>query len=279
MTGNGFLAGLVAITAPSGFVNPMASVDHRPHRRRARVRCPCEFVERVLKLDDPVGAISVHGTNGIWGVIAVGSVRRRQEQLRRLVERRARLGHRPVLRRRRPARGAADRRGDAARLRVHAQLRAQPVLEAGLGPARRRRRSSSKAWTSRKWARSAIRTSSSSPNRPWRTDVSRPCPHALVTTDGRAVEHAAARRFRRFPGGTRTRLARGTRRPTSSSSNRRAWSNPQSADLRTCLGMAHAVNYDVVQVDGRARGRARRRSRRTSGRSSNTPSCTIGCGR
>ena len=32
----------------------------------------CEFVERVLKVDDPVGAISVHGTNGIWGVIAVG---------------------------------------------------------------------------------------------------------------------------------------------------------------------------------------------------------------
>jgi Amt family ammonium transporter len=31
-----------------------------------------EFVERVLKIDDPVGAIAVHGANGIWGVIAVG---------------------------------------------------------------------------------------------------------------------------------------------------------------------------------------------------------------
>jgi Amt family ammonium transporter len=31
-----------------------------------------EFIERVLKVDDPVGAISVHGTNGLWGVIAVG---------------------------------------------------------------------------------------------------------------------------------------------------------------------------------------------------------------
>jgi Amt family ammonium transporter len=31
-----------------------------------------EFVERVLKLDDVVGAISVHGTNGLWGVISVG---------------------------------------------------------------------------------------------------------------------------------------------------------------------------------------------------------------
>ena len=31
-----------------------------------------EFVDRVLKVDDPVGAISVHGANGLWGVIAVG---------------------------------------------------------------------------------------------------------------------------------------------------------------------------------------------------------------
>jgi Amt family ammonium transporter len=31
-----------------------------------------EFIDRKLKVDDPVGAISVHGTNGLWGVIAVG---------------------------------------------------------------------------------------------------------------------------------------------------------------------------------------------------------------
>ena len=31
-----------------------------------------EFVERKLKVDDPVGAISVHGANGLWGVISVG---------------------------------------------------------------------------------------------------------------------------------------------------------------------------------------------------------------
>jgi Amt family ammonium transporter len=31
-----------------------------------------EFVDRKLKIDDPVGAISVHGANGLWGVIAVG---------------------------------------------------------------------------------------------------------------------------------------------------------------------------------------------------------------
>ncbi len=71
MTGNGFLAGLVAITAPSGFVNPMCAVVIG---LIAGVLCAlsCEFVERVLKLDDVVGAISVHGTNGLFGVIAVG---------------------------------------------------------------------------------------------------------------------------------------------------------------------------------------------------------------
>jgi Amt family ammonium transporter len=71
MTGNGFLAGLVAITAPSGFVNPLASVIIG---LVAGLLCSlsCEVVERKLKLDDVVGAISVHGTNGIWGVIAVG---------------------------------------------------------------------------------------------------------------------------------------------------------------------------------------------------------------
>jgi Amt family ammonium transporter len=71
MTGNGFLAGLVAITAPSGFVNPMASVIIG---LISGVLCclSCEFVERVLKLDDVVGAISVHGTNGLFGVISVG---------------------------------------------------------------------------------------------------------------------------------------------------------------------------------------------------------------
>jgi ammonium transporter, Amt family len=71
MTGNGLLAGLVAITAPSGFVNPMASVIIG---LIAGVLCALsvEFIERIAKLDDVVGAISVHGTNGIWGVISVG---------------------------------------------------------------------------------------------------------------------------------------------------------------------------------------------------------------
>ena len=71
MTGNGLLAGLVAITAPSGFVNPVgASIIGLI--AGVLVCLSVEFIERVMKVDDPVGAISVHGTNGIWGVISVG---------------------------------------------------------------------------------------------------------------------------------------------------------------------------------------------------------------
>jgi Amt family ammonium transporter len=71
MTGNGLLAGLVAITAPSGFVNPVGGVIIGLIAG-VLVCVSVEFVDRVLKVDDPVGAISVHGTNGLWGVISVG---------------------------------------------------------------------------------------------------------------------------------------------------------------------------------------------------------------
>jgi ammonium transporter, Amt family len=71
MSGNGLLAGLVAITAPCGFVNPVSSVIIGLIAG-VLVCLSVEFVERVMKVDDPVGAISVHGANGIWGVIAVG---------------------------------------------------------------------------------------------------------------------------------------------------------------------------------------------------------------
>jgi Amt family ammonium transporter len=71
MTGNGLLAGLVAITAPSGFVNTVGAVIIGLIAG-VLVCISVEFVDRVMKVDDPVGAISVHGTNGLWGVISVG---------------------------------------------------------------------------------------------------------------------------------------------------------------------------------------------------------------
>jgi len=71
MAGNGLLAGLVAITAPSGFVNPLASAIIG-WIAGILVCLAVEFFDRVPRIDDPVGAMSVHGVNGLWGVLAVG---------------------------------------------------------------------------------------------------------------------------------------------------------------------------------------------------------------
>jgi ammonium transporter, Amt family len=71
MAGNGLLAGLVAITAPSGFVNTVGATIIG-FSAGMLVCFSVEYMERVLKLDDPVGAISVHGICGLWGVISVG---------------------------------------------------------------------------------------------------------------------------------------------------------------------------------------------------------------
>jgi Amt family ammonium transporter len=71
MTCNGMLAGLVAITAPSGFVNPVNSCIIGLIAG-VLVCLSVSFLENVLKVDDPVGAISVHGAGGLWGVLSVG---------------------------------------------------------------------------------------------------------------------------------------------------------------------------------------------------------------
>jgi len=71
MTANGALAGLVAITAPCAFVNGISALIIGLIAGLL-VCIGVPFVENKLKLDDPVGAISVHGINGFWGVIALG---------------------------------------------------------------------------------------------------------------------------------------------------------------------------------------------------------------
>ncbi len=70
MACNGALAGLVGITAPVNFVDPWAAVAI------GAIAAPVMyfavmFVERVLKVDDPVSAISVHGFTGLWGLLAI----------------------------------------------------------------------------------------------------------------------------------------------------------------------------------------------------------------
>ena len=71
MSGNGLLAGLVAITAPSGFVSSVGACIIGLVAG-ILVVLSCSFIENVMKVDDPVGAISVHGTCGLWGVLSVG---------------------------------------------------------------------------------------------------------------------------------------------------------------------------------------------------------------
>ena len=69
MVGNGAIAGLVAITAPSGYVETWAGP-------------PIGFVAGLIvvfgviaidkKVDDPIGALSAHGLAGIWGTLSCG---------------------------------------------------------------------------------------------------------------------------------------------------------------------------------------------------------------
>ena len=70
MIGNGALAGLVAITGPCGAVTPMMSVVIGAIGG-VIVVFSVLFFDKV-RIDDPVGAISVHGVVGAWGVLSIG---------------------------------------------------------------------------------------------------------------------------------------------------------------------------------------------------------------
>ncbi|MEZ5168365.1 MAG: ammonium transporter [Acidimicrobiales bacterium] len=68
---NGMLAGLVAITAPCAFVQPWAAAVIGIVAGVLVIEAVW-IVERRFKIDDPVGAIAVHGVCGLFGVLAVG---------------------------------------------------------------------------------------------------------------------------------------------------------------------------------------------------------------
>jgi len=67
---NGVLAGLVGITAPCAAVTPLAAIAIGAIAGVVVVLGLLMFDR--LQIDDPVGAISVHGLCGIWGTLAVG---------------------------------------------------------------------------------------------------------------------------------------------------------------------------------------------------------------
>ncbi len=70
MSLNGVLAGLVAITAGCNDVTPMGAMIIGAVAG-VLVVIAVEIVDKVLKIDDPVGAVSVHGVCGAWGTLAL----------------------------------------------------------------------------------------------------------------------------------------------------------------------------------------------------------------
>jgi len=69
MAGNGAIGGLVAITAPSGYVEMWAAL---PIGIMAGLLIPPCVLAIDKKLDDPVGVLTAHGICGIWGTLACG---------------------------------------------------------------------------------------------------------------------------------------------------------------------------------------------------------------
>ena len=71
LSANGLLGGLAAISASCAYVSPSGAVIIG---FIAGILCCASvfFIEQRLKIDDPVGAISVHGTCGAWGIIGLG---------------------------------------------------------------------------------------------------------------------------------------------------------------------------------------------------------------
>ncbi len=70
MVANGFLGGLVAITAPAGFVSPTVGV--LIGAIGGLIVCWAIAFLDLIRVDDPVGAVAVHAGAGLWGVLAVG---------------------------------------------------------------------------------------------------------------------------------------------------------------------------------------------------------------
>jgi len=68
---NGALAGLVAITAPCDGVSPMGALTIGIIGG-ILVVLSVMFIDKILKVDDPVGAVSVHGVCGLWGTLSCG---------------------------------------------------------------------------------------------------------------------------------------------------------------------------------------------------------------
>ncbi len=71
MVCNGLLAGLVAVSGSCAFINPTGAVLTGAIAGLLVVYAVL-FFEGKMKVDDPMGALSVHGVSGVWGVLSLG---------------------------------------------------------------------------------------------------------------------------------------------------------------------------------------------------------------
>ncbi len=71
MTLNGILAGLVGVTAPCDVVSPLSAAIIGVVAG-ILVVISIEVIDKKFHIDDPVGAVSVHGVCGLWGMLSVG---------------------------------------------------------------------------------------------------------------------------------------------------------------------------------------------------------------
>ena len=159
MAGNGAIAGLVGITAPSGYVEfyaaPIIGLV-------AGVLVVVSVLAIDRKLDDPVGALSAHGMAGIWGTLACGLFT--SERLAETVggrQGRALRGRRLRAAGRAGGRGRRSPSPPSWSSRSSCSPRSRRPSGCGSAPTRRR-----PGWTSPSTACTAIR-SSSSPHRSW----------------------------------------------------------------------------------------------------------------
>jgi len=113
---NGLLAGLVAITAPCAFVNSICAVIIGAVAGLL-VYATYNFLDRKLKIDDPVGAFAVHGANGAWGVLSLGLFADGS------------YGQRPLLRRWQPVRGPAHRNTDMRCIRLPRHVHLLQIIQ------------------------------------------------------------------------------------------------------------------------------------------------------
>ena len=111
--GNGAIAGLVAITAPCAFVDPWAAVVIGVFA--GLIVPPLVVAVNKIRIDDPVGALPVHGMAGIWGTLACGLFATEERATALAVGE----GGLFYTRRRQPAVGAVLRRRRHDRLHLH----------------------------------------------------------------------------------------------------------------------------------------------------------------